>query len=79
MIPQTIQERINALEAEKQALLQEPYQKTDFTAYQSSLDRYDRLEQIKQALQRLFAEKRQMLAERNGITPVPTNTKWKRS
>lgn len=67
MIPQTVQERINLLEAERQALLQEPYTKDTFQAYQSSLERAERLRSIKHALEHLFAEKRQMLAEQHGI------------
>jgi hypothetical protein len=67
IVPQDIQTRITALEEERQTLLQEPYNRTTFQAYQQSGARYDRLRQIEQALQHVFAEKRQRVAERDGI------------
>lgn len=78
-IPQTLDERIYALEQERQALWDEPYQQNNFQTHQQSLMRYDRLKQITQALGQLFAEKRQYVAERHGVSRNVPSTGWEQA
>jgi hypothetical protein len=75
-IPQDLDARIVALEQERQNLLQAPYNRNNFQAYQDGMQRSDRLKQIEQALQRLFAEKRQSIAERHGVSRNVPSTGW---